>query len=212
MASETVDRVTAPSSPPLETTATRNDGGRPLEEIERDLGGLLGPPPSEAEREARRRSYRADHEGGLCGRCGRALDPGELVYRLLTVPTCQHCVDADRQRLSRYPWALQRFDECLRPPKPCEGCGRPVVNQWGSPQRIRTVCSDRCAWTVRNAPLKAARLAARQHKTCPVCGGVFDGTRADQVTCSAACRQKAYRQRRAAAMSTKVDIPEEAAG
>jgi hypothetical protein len=113
------------------------------------------------------------------------------------VPRCQGCVDAERERLAKYAWSLRDFEARLRgcSPVPCEGCGRPVVNLATGHYRVRTLCSDRCAWTVRNERLKDERIEARQQKVCPVCGETFDGSRRDTVTCSPKCRQKAYRQR-----------------
>jgi hypothetical protein len=224
MATETVDRVTdansatrvstgsrngvtAPSSAVNCATATRNAESGSLEELAgeiRTLTGTTGGPPSEGVRQAWRLRAQAQREGGLCGKCGRVLDPAEVVYRVRLAgwhggsltPSCRGCFDAERERRSRFTWWIRPFDEALRPPRPCAGCGRLVVNQGAGDHRKHTFCSVRCAWTARNERLKDDRLEGRQGKTCPVCGEVFDGTRRDAVTCSPACRQKAYRQRR----------------
>jgi hypothetical protein len=47
---------------------------------------------------------------------------------------------------------------------------------------------------------RAVRRAMRR-ATCPICGAEFRGKRRDAATCSPACRQKAYRRRKAAPVS-----------
>jgi hypothetical protein len=59
-----------------------------------------------------------------------------------------------------------------------------------------TCCGSRCERAAAKAQRVAAH-AARREKQCSPCGGTFTGTRTDAVYCSPACRQRAYRQRRA---------------
>jgi hypothetical protein len=87
----------------------------------------------------------------------------------------------------------------LGPPAPCLVCARPVVNErnW---RRGRTFCSKRCGdayWTDWRREQRADAMAEARQKRCLVCDEVFDATRQDAVTCSPACRQRAYRLRRA---------------
>lgn len=131
-------------------------------------------------------------------------------------PRCASCheaaereAEAERAALTARwgrepPWAPQPAPAL----RPCESCGRPVsrragrrevsgrhIGRWVTPAHA---CSDRCLHALYDArrPTRTEAGAARAHKTCPVCGEAFDGTRRDQVTCSPACRQKAYRRRR----------------
>ena len=75
---------------------------------------------------------------------------------------------------------------------PCEACGRKVARH--------RFCNWHCKAHYYNAPAaarrKAERLKARQGKVCEQCGKTFTATRSDQKTCSPACRQKAYRDRK----------------
>jgi hypothetical protein len=66
--------------------------------------------------------------------------------------------------------------------------------------RIRTFCSDSCRRAVFCTEAKAKRLAARSdlERRCSVCHRRFTPRRADAQTCSSACRQKAYRNRKSA--------------
>jgi predicted nucleic acid-binding Zn ribbon protein len=63
--------------------------------------------------------------------------------------------------------------------------------------RKHVLCCERCRWTFYNRVRDEASTQARE-KVCGVCGEAFTATRADAKTCSAKCKQKAYRQRRAA--------------
>jgi hypothetical protein len=117
---------------------------------------------------------------------------------------------ARAQVRKRVPWAL--LHRPLLPPVPCVVCGRPVVNERSArrPMQIaedgrglvpggHILCSERCAtahWAAYRHGRWMAAAAEARHTTCPVIGEVFDGTRRDQLACSPACRQKAYRQRR----------------
>jgi hypothetical protein len=138
-------------------------------------------------------SRHARRTAEYCGRCGSAFEPDETIWRL-TVPhvitpyvrrwrlsvCCSGCTPDRRQR-----------ERCVRP---CEHCGRPV----GVLPGRRTFCSDRCTWSwynaQRNARTAVERLARPQ---CRGCGKRFIQTRSDATTCSPACRQRVYRQRRA---------------
>lgn len=75
--------------------------------------------------------------------------------------------------------------------------------------------SDAICWLVqqsRHSAAKRSRAAERQAErerrqqekfaartaTCATCGGTYERSRTDARYCSSACRQKAYRERRAA--------------
>jgi len=75
----------------------------------------------------------------------------------------------------------------------CERCWRPVVvltqTKYPGEDYERVIyCSDAC---------RDAR--PERDKVCEVCSKEFTATRSHQKTCSSACRQKAYRERKKAA-------------
>jgi hypothetical protein len=77
----------------------------------------------------------------------------------------------------------------------CEGCGRKVYYSFWTPPRGAVACSEVCRRKV-HAAIRRAKGGSRE-KTCTVCGRPFTAPRCDALTCSPACRQKAYRQRHA---------------
>lgn len=74
----------------------------------------------------------------------------------------------------------------------CEVCFRPYYRR--SPCTKHWFCCDRCEWRYRNQ-LAQRRRGAAHSRTCEQCRQPFKA-RADSLTCSPACRQKAYRQRK----------------
>lgn len=126
-----------------------------------------------------------------CRTCGEALGPDATAYldggRGRGAPRCEACYRADR-------WHF-----FVRARGRCAVCDRPVARGSSWPPTI--TCSPACKALVGIVRQRERRLEARP-KVCAVCGAAFDATRADQVTCSAACRQKAYRQRRRVSAGT----------
>jgi hypothetical protein len=160
-------------------------------------------------------------QGGVCGGCGRALTPDEpVIYvRLVTghrrervsvgwdfdaggpvykiadfpigkeVPVSPACC-ADTLSIQ------DRECGCWRP---CDVCGRPTQISGSRTQlRRRWFCSIRCERRYHMRERDQARAEARL-KDCEVCGERFEATRQDAAYCSPACRQKAYRRRKAGA-------------
>ena len=130
-----------------------------------------------------------------CGQCGckipaqepvylvRAWSPAQGRYQHTTrnVPICKRCHDPEDD-----------FREAT-----CEGCGRTVFRTfWTRRPGARVACSQSCRRKL-HAALRRAK-SGRREKTCTVCGQSFLAARSDALTCSQACRQKAYRQRLAA--------------
>jgi hypothetical protein len=78
----------------------------------------------------------------------------------------------------------------------CERCGRAIVfvtlTKYSGPYQRIAYCSEAC---------REAKVYAPE-KVCEVCGTAFTPNRRDAKTCSVACKQKAYRQRKA-----KADTP-----
>jgi len=90
----------------------------------------------------------------------------------------------------------------------CEACGTEgTSHRWG-----RKYCSKRCRQAAyRKRCRDAAKRGAEdpQHppatvtRKCRVCRSPFEATRPNARTCSAACRQKAYRRRLAKARAPR---------
>jgi hypothetical protein len=187
-----------------ETTISRNadmaaETRAALEAHER-ITSAGGDPRRAEERERRRRASHAARFGTHCGQCGAALEANAPVwlsaiyvgyswmghYQRWQTPLCQGCCRPGGDRYFRPRWCA---------PQPCEGCGRPVYYRPSYRRRRHVLCSARGAWLAASKRRTAAGAAARR-KACAVCGTVFDAPRRDAVTCSAACRQRAYRQRK----------------
>jgi hypothetical protein len=94
----------------------------------------------------------------------------------------------------------------------CEGCDRKVMfHPHGNQRRSRpwladpgwspegwhhtTFCSTRCRSLVNR--MEAADRRAEDPSLCEVCDEVIEGRRSDALHCSDACKQKAYRERKA---------------
>jgi predicted nucleic acid-binding Zn ribbon protein len=162
-------------------------------------GGFCAPCAYEASEAAHRRYWRAidaQRAAEVCGRCGEAIAMGQpvavvdgLTWRRGRIPICLSCLSPKVLRGTR-----------LSPPatpEPCAGCGRDVY--LGTTGRLGVVCSERCRTRVFNAHHSAKRKARRaqaREKTCEVCGEAFTASRRDAKTCSAACKQKVYREKR----------------
>ena len=120
-----------------------------------------------------------------------------FIWRNAPPRKCRQCgrpiADSDVARKLRGEWlgCPDCFEVREQYVKPCEGCGRKVVGS--------RFCNFRCRAHYYNAPAaarrKAQRLEARQDMVCVQCGKTFTPRRSDAKTCSAACKQKAYRQR-----------------
>jgi hypothetical protein len=144
--------------------------------------------------------------------------PEEREYGALRAKSTKgtHCLDCGHEyeadepivigkvEMPPYPWSGQirywqvtRCQNCVDltgcTPYSCETCGRDVYkrNRWRS---LHIFCSALCSSRHYNALQREKRLKNRQ-KQCAQCGAGFTGTRSDSKFCSAACKQKDYRQR-----------------
>jgi hypothetical protein len=90
--------------------------------------------------------------------------------------------------------------------RPCESCGRRVALDYDDlpydeprPSRPTSMrhdfCSEVSAYRYYNRIRNERAAAARAGRVCQECGRGFDAVRSDQRYCSAACKQRAYRQR-----------------
>ena len=127
-----------------------------------------------------------------CSRCERVFVEGDVVHR------------RRGSRRSGQGWTVNAYCEgCVRgwhpswlagrrPPFPCAGGCGVLVSHWYWAQTFET-CSRRCSERV-TADRKRVHVAPR---TCEACGVEFTPRRTDARYCSNACRQDAYRQRKA---------------
>ena len=79
----------------------------------------------------------------------------------------------------------------------CAGCGSEVVFGMSEFQyRKRVYCSDACRKRYGRKRYATEHKERTEHeRACEVCGRTFLARRSDARTCSAACRQRAYRLR-----------------
>ncbi len=175
-----------------------NRNADPLKDAAERIGALARFPMSEAERDRRRLAFRAQETCDFCGWCGRGFNKNETVWRLAirlgygffggcawtVTPVCEQC----RPRELYY-----------RPEKPCEHCGRAVINvangiSW---RRKHTFCSEQCAKEHGSIVQKSIRAQRRHQReyVCSVCKKPFKPSRRDAVHCSSTCRQRDYRRR-----------------
>lgn len=152
----------------------------------------------------RERIRQAERGADVCAECGRELPPGEPIsrfpYRELghtvngpdwhTVTLAATCLECAKVK-------ARIGGLNLNATVTCERCGRVIVCADWEPERYtRPVCSAEC----RNAIRRTDRKMSRElHKVeCQECGELFSPKRSDAVWCSNACRQRAYRKRKAA--------------
>jgi hypothetical protein len=160
--------------------------------------------------------------GSNAMRCDRCLEPMQddaTVWRISVdyghasgamQSWCAICVaDRFKSHLPSYTqnWTKEQREGLLRtlaemphdrwhPMQSCERCGRPVI--FDASRRIppHTVCRDACRYAVKLAQARARHARRRQPVSCAACGKPFQPKRADALTCSHACRQQAYLERR----------------
>jgi predicted nucleic acid-binding Zn ribbon protein len=132
---------------------------------------------------------------------------------------CERCARGEAGMLAKYGKSIRRVlhwgrvrdttgseEEAFRTAfgrtlvySPCPMCERKVVidesKREREGRRAHILCSEECRRQFRNA----SRRTKPHSSECVVCGAEFVSKRSDQKTCSDACRQKAYRERRKAA-------------
>jgi hypothetical protein len=130
-------------------------------------------------------------DAARCATCGRALDAELFVVDQQQKhwhgrAVCRACKPAVAWHGDAVEW--RSFA--------CVVCHRSVYFHQGRGYRS---CSYRCArtlWTREATSRRSAARAAHHYKqlTCEVCDTPFIATRRDARTCSAACRQRAWRE------------------
>ena len=130
-----------------------------------------------------------------CAGCGKALAANEPVWRArvslgasfgswhyAVAPHCERCKPEP-------PFA--RYEDAAA----CETCGRIVHDSFTTRYRRHTFCCHDCRKRAEEAIARQKRDAAKRTTTCDTSGEIFGPARTDARFCSAACKQKAYRQR-----------------
>jgi len=165
--------------------------------------------PSPLTTEAKRRNDAWLHasfwDASVCGECGAAIPPRAEVEQSACAVEYRYAMGHLAGQTGSVDVPYVACSTCARPAAGdvslgrwrgwCAACGRSMSREkYRRPGPLRRTCSERCHRAARRARRRRGQV---DEKTCPVCDEVFSGTRADQVTCSPACRQKAYRRRRA---------------
>jgi hypothetical protein len=193
----------------LDNLSTRRRGRRSMDAVRRlaaALDNLPGPGDARAEPRApahspARRRKRLTREPRILvcsgkGGCGREISPDETAFLRPGDPPMVRCSGCAPRPLDAASWDA---------PRPCDWCARPLrVATIGARRRRRTFCDYGCQtdyYSARQtARVTARRALTRESRPCLVCGTPFTPRRRrDASSCSAACRQRRYRLRRAQA-------------
>ena len=133
--------------------------------------------------------------GTVCYYCGQDIPAKQPVWRIRAGNgvriKCRACWNEHHK-------GPHRHDKGIK--DACEGCGRTV---WRSPWYARPKRLW-CSWLCRRKQTTTEIIARRSReraldrgdRRCAVCGGFFTPKRSDGLTCSSACRQKRYRQKK----------------
>ena len=149
----------------------------------------LGFPKPDAETIARRRRKWDSNRGMLCFKCGREYSSGETIY----------FGKVGGYALLGYSYRKVSYCESCKPKRwldhgKCDTCNREVYFPYRHINRYHVFCSRMCERDHYSKVQRQKRLKNRQ-KNCNQCGKAFTAPRSDTKFCSAACKQKAYRQR-----------------
>ena len=147
--------------------------------------------------------------------CGHEIGPDDPIYLWYETKVYGYsfgnsihrgCLNCAEEALSRPPATLRSALRVIGGVErhvlrdSCPECGRVViVIRAEAPPRGRRraayYCSEKCSHTRRLRTAREERARARS-KVCEVCAQAYTATRRNAETCSPACRQRAYRQRR----------------
>jgi hypothetical protein len=139
-----------------------------------------------------RQVWEADRRGKICALCGKELPAEEIIYRFrVSVPQGGGFYGKYEQQAPVCAACRPDYGEWSTP-TPCAGCGRLMAYRLGTVGKVPIACSRKCS--LEATERKLGRQKDRQ-QTCVVCQTKFTPERADALTCSHRCRQKAYRER-----------------
>jgi hypothetical protein len=155
--------------------------------------------PEDREQEARFRAARKT--GKHCGKCGKALEPDQPVWRIMrkydgdeviwSDPSGRgHTVCGDEEVVAPVHFSCWDQRDRVAKSEPCGGCGRRVhVTARALPSWLkhgkRAFCCDDCA---------KRPAATGLTRTCGECDKPFLAQRLDARFCSPACRARASRK------------------
>ena len=163
------------------------------EEVAARINALWGVTADDPVMRVVRKTRNAQRDASHCADCEREIKPSEPVWRFRvswhSYIGCSHNLAPHCEQCSKSHWRSFRKAEA------CEGCGRPVYNEWHSLRPRRSVCSEQCRHKATSAAAKRKRSEARGTRQCQDCGKTFKPTRSDARFCSVACKQRAYRKR-----------------
>jgi len=188
--------VTDADNPHANNSDIRNAGDESLNQIAAQINAL--DPRSEIEKRRARLKRASFETAEICYRCERTIRPNETVCRVFTTTRgffghgtgvaviCSDCGDKDHWR---------NFFRA----RPCQSCGRPVRIQATTRTFVIIACSGRCREAIQKIQAEESREKSREIRNfrCETCNQLFTPKRTDAKHCSPACKQKAYRQRKA---------------
>jgi hypothetical protein len=128
-----------------------------------------------------------------CADCQRRFEPGEpMIWQWRYYQSAQLCLRCDRRKHEDESDRLAGLDQ-----RPCETCARPMYFDGFSPYHSRRplTCSYQCGYRRKIKHQLERKRVEHATVACVVCGEMFTQRRRDAQTCSAACRQKLFRQR-----------------
>ena len=143
---------------------------RSLDEIGAEISSMLGVTDDDPRTRQRHLGIcNANHKGGLCALCRRALDPTEPIWRVRVhiaysfggqptywlAPVCKQC----RTDPTVNQWTIST--KAYR----CDGCGRPVYEARSYYRRALVACCDPCRHKAIALRAKRVRAALRGKPT-----------------------------------------------
>jgi hypothetical protein len=205
MNAATLPLVTDAASDPEVESSIRNDPADALAQAFPALENLMAGCNYRAAKALQERLVKAVRDSSSCAICQQLFNGEDVIY-LEQVATGSYVTGGEMS--ARTPVCNRCKKRDFYAPSPCEQCGRRVALEIPSShfwamirggqirsRHGRILCSRRCRWLL-NGRDRSARSARFRLKDCVTCGERFEATRRDAVTCSPACRQKAYRRRK----------------
>lgn len=134
-----------------------------------------------------------------------AIEAPRLIPIAEAFPACQRCVHVladgayiDGARDRRYVRLTGTAAPSLPSTVVCRGCGIELPGA----HRLRKWCAACKANLFKNRNARTAAEALKRRRAqlaraiCKFCGTTFTAAKSDQLFCSSACKQKAYRERK----------------
>lgn len=132
-----------------------------------------------------------------CVRCREVIDAADTLvligYRRIGsgVGAAAVCIPCSQQDRYTWPWYWTGRPRDEYGPRPCRHCGRRFYGELA-----RRYCCDACGELARRER-RPSRARPAYLARCVECDALYVPARADARYCSPACRQSAYRRRKA---------------